>query len=280
MSAWLTGLQRAHGEWVFFVDSDDWVELDAIETLLSYAEKEKVDIVCGNYYLDYGDEQVQDKHSIPAGRYDRKGIEHEILPYLITNRGYLDRGIRICRWAKLISRDCIIANIKYCNTQLTIGEDMNIIVPTIANSESIYIAEGTFIYHYRMNNESMMKKLSPTMWNQVEKLYCTMNSVIRKLNVNILYNQLNIDFCDLTVMVIEKECRQLSLKQCNFVALKKSELYEYIKSNLDIQRYAGAKKNVAIAIMKNSSLAYIHAKFECMFKEVGKIIRLKVKGSE
>ena len=45
MSAWLTGLQRAHGEWVFFVDSDDWVELDAIETLLSYAEKEKVDII-------------------------------------------------------------------------------------------------------------------------------------------------------------------------------------------------------------------------------------------
>lgn len=41
------GLKRAKGEYILFVDSDDYIELDACENLIDLAEKYNVDIVTG-----------------------------------------------------------------------------------------------------------------------------------------------------------------------------------------------------------------------------------------
>ena len=39
------GLEKARGEYISFVDSDDWLDLDALERMYSIAKKEKSDIV-------------------------------------------------------------------------------------------------------------------------------------------------------------------------------------------------------------------------------------------
>lgn len=46
-----TGLDHAAGEWIGFVDSDDWIEPDMYETLLKRAEATGADIVeCGSFW--------------------------------------------------------------------------------------------------------------------------------------------------------------------------------------------------------------------------------------
>lgn len=42
------GLDKARGEWLLFVDSDDWLASDAIQVLLSKQSQDDLDIVCGN----------------------------------------------------------------------------------------------------------------------------------------------------------------------------------------------------------------------------------------
>ncbi len=42
-----TGLDQVHGEWVMFVDSDDWIERDCVEQLLGSAGRETDAIACG-----------------------------------------------------------------------------------------------------------------------------------------------------------------------------------------------------------------------------------------
>src|SRR5574344_122915 len=44
-----TGLDIAKGEYISFVDSDDWVHLQYIEVLLTSALKENADIIIGNH---------------------------------------------------------------------------------------------------------------------------------------------------------------------------------------------------------------------------------------
>ena len=39
------GLELASGKYITFVDSDDWLELDAIENMVSFIEKENADLV-------------------------------------------------------------------------------------------------------------------------------------------------------------------------------------------------------------------------------------------
>ena len=43
-----TGLEHALGEYVWFVDSDDWIEENCLSRLLSIATLESLDILCFN----------------------------------------------------------------------------------------------------------------------------------------------------------------------------------------------------------------------------------------
>lgn len=40
-----TGIEKARGEWLLFVDSDDWIEPDTLEKALAAGEREKADLV-------------------------------------------------------------------------------------------------------------------------------------------------------------------------------------------------------------------------------------------
>lgn len=52
-SARNTGLQRCNGEYVYFLDSDDWISKDAIEVLVNLIEERDVDIVEMGIYWVY-----------------------------------------------------------------------------------------------------------------------------------------------------------------------------------------------------------------------------------
>lgn len=49
------GMKKAHGEWIFFLDSDDWINDKALETLYFFAVEKDCDIVQGNFYYAYND---------------------------------------------------------------------------------------------------------------------------------------------------------------------------------------------------------------------------------
>lgn len=44
------GIDSAYGEWVLWVDADDYVIPEAVETLLERAYKDNVSVCCGTYY--------------------------------------------------------------------------------------------------------------------------------------------------------------------------------------------------------------------------------------
>ena len=51
-----TGLESAKGDFVLFVDSDDWIEKNLCETLLFYMEKKELDVVMCSYIREKGSE--------------------------------------------------------------------------------------------------------------------------------------------------------------------------------------------------------------------------------
>jgi len=49
------GMKIVHGEWIFFLDADDWIDNNALEVLYHFAVDNDCDIVQGNFYYTYND---------------------------------------------------------------------------------------------------------------------------------------------------------------------------------------------------------------------------------
>ncbi len=51
--AGISGMANAKGEYVFFLDQDDWLAPDCLEKMLALAESRNADMVCCDYYTTY-----------------------------------------------------------------------------------------------------------------------------------------------------------------------------------------------------------------------------------
>lgn len=277
MSAWLAGLHVATGEYLFFVDSDDWIELNAIEQMVLLWQKYKADIICCNYFVEYEGNHFPDYHTVPFGFYDKKGIQENIAPNLICDGKYLSRGVRICRWGKLIKRELLSSYVQYCNVNITIGEDKNIMVPTIMNANSIFIMDGGCFYHYRMNHNSIMKKMSPIMWNQIKLQHDTMKTILNDLCFDGLLKQEIMDYCDLSVMIVGKELKTFSRSKNNLISLYKSTDYLEIKNNIILSRYRGIDRKAAQVILSKNKILYSTYKIEALIDTILGRVKVYVK---
>ena len=53
------GIERSHGKYLLFIDSDDYIELNTCEVLYNKVIEEKLDIVVCNFYKDFEDGRIE-----------------------------------------------------------------------------------------------------------------------------------------------------------------------------------------------------------------------------
>lgn len=134
------GLSFAKGEFITFIDSDDYVEDDYIETLLKEVEcinddktTYEIDMVCCNIPKIKGI-----AHSTIKEKYDMAKVFKE--------SGYT--------WGKLIRRDCIKSEF---NREIKYAEDYAFYINLLDNLNIIRFKEY-FGYHYRIRRGSLSVK--------------------------------------------------------------------------------------------------------------------------
>lgn len=67
-SARNAGIERSSGEYVHFLDSDDYLELNAYEILMQHIEAEKCDVAVCEYFVDYPDKSI--RHELDSSLYN------------------------------------------------------------------------------------------------------------------------------------------------------------------------------------------------------------------
>lgn len=94
------GILNAKGEYLYFVDSDDWVSPDAIASLLKVAERDAVDIAIGGvskYFDENGRLEIPDNHGKVMAE-ERVGVNINSAPVLFNS---------VTSWNKLIRSDFV-----------------------------------------------------------------------------------------------------------------------------------------------------------------------------
>ena len=174
-----TGLLASSGDIIAYVDGDDWIEPDMIETLYNIMESQDVDIVMCGRYEDAGDIYRRVYHGIPSGRYDKDSMIKNVYPNMIVNQAFFEWGIFPGVWDKLFKRVSLEKYQMEVDDRLTMGEDAACVYPALLNAQSIYVLHKC-LYHYRQSVNSMVKQ--------------SVDIQIQRQCFNILFNTVNKSF--------------------------------------------------------------------------------------
>ena len=153
------GLAQASGEYVFFLDSDDYLEPDALEHLMNAMETNGCDVVVGNYFYSY-----EDHEDVMKCSYDDNTLldNKSAMEALVTGK------IQNFAWGKLIRADIVKKH------PFPIGklfEDHYWAHFVIADSTSVLILPAPVV-HYRQRSSSISYTMDPKRLDMIDGWIC------------------------------------------------------------------------------------------------------------
>lgn len=169
------GMERASGEYIGFVDADDWLELDMYEQMYLAAKSNNSDVAFCNCI------QNEDGHrftpEMRTGAYNREEIEEIILPKTLA---YIDkngrkRAIRWCNWLRIYKRDFLIKNNIRFDKRFRRSQDLQLTYEATLYAKNYYYLGDKYLYHNRVVGDSLSRGYTKNMWYYykilIERLY-------------------------------------------------------------------------------------------------------------
>lgn len=259
-----TGLACATGEYVCFVDSDDWIELNMIEKLYNSSVINNADFCMCNYIKENGTQseyikaniykevligsEIKDNLLIPLIERDDNEKEHDL------------EGFRT-PWGKFFRRQIIDKyNIKF-REDLIIGEDFIFDLEFLINASKAVINNG-FYYHYLNNVNSATMKYKKDCWKSIYK-----NTIIyleNFLNKNNIYletksrvNKLIIKYFFISLMNEARKDNPNKRIQKIKTIKEMCEDKIVVKSLKNINLSIGGKRNKLVLLLAKYRLLYL-----------------------
>lgn len=141
------GVEAAGGDYVTFVDSDDWIKEYIYERLMGVAEK--ADVVVSGIIIYYDENNmIEETPIVEAGLYDRPAIEQSIIPCMLWSRrkNHWELNPSLC--TKIFKKQLIAKYLgKAAKLGIHYGEDVAVIYPMMLEVDSILVIPECFYFH-------------------------------------------------------------------------------------------------------------------------------------
>lgn len=144
------GIDACTGDYITFVDSDDYIINNCYKKISDILEKEDFDILYFNFYEDIDGKLIKSKYKL-----DNKTINKEEF----MNMFLLDK-VSISSWDKIYKKT-LLNNTKF-NKNFTVGEDALFLINVINDTNKIRIINEYF-YGYVQNEKSIVHSLNEKM---------------------------------------------------------------------------------------------------------------------
>ena len=221
ISARQAGLNAATGEYVCFVDGDDWLDSEMYTKIAHAIEETEADCVITQFYYAYENKNVKSEYKLSKPLYLREEIEKEIFPTILFDGVFYRFGIYPCCWTKVFKREILLKHLPEVDKRIRMGEDIAFTYPCIFECSSIAFIDEP-LYYYRQNPESMTASYDSVLQDIYSLPYETLVRKSRELGGD-LSNQLPYYLLYLTNFVIRNEANKANPKT-------KKESNEVIKS--------------------------------------------------
>lgn len=134
------GTSAANGDFVFYLDSDDFIDENAIEELVKCQKKSNCELVISNYFYTYEDHEDVAKFEFN---------DNEILDRTEAMEALVTGKIQNFAWGKLINRE-IALNCKFPNNKLF--EDVYWTHNVIHKTDKVALLSIPTVHYYQRNS--------------------------------------------------------------------------------------------------------------------------------
>ena len=206
-SAWKAGMELATGEYVGFIDSDDWIDPDMYERMLTLALRENADVTVCGLVFDFEDPKIPKREEISNFQkevYTRAELE-ALFPTLINDGHFFGRTWQPARVTKLFRTELIRKNMGFCDERVAVGEDMQITFPVLLDTKKLCVVQNFYPYHYWINNKSITGKYDSAYINKVKLLAERMTVISQEKGIYDFVPQIRNDFLSMTVLAVKNE---------------------------------------------------------------------------
>lgn len=160
VSARKAGLKAARGNYIGYVDSDDWVDRSMFERLYSKLSKEGADIVVCAHTEEYCGKTEIVRNYIHAGVYRGESLRDDFFPFMLYEASISRWGVSPACWDKLLKKELIYDLQMDVDERIWDGEDHAFIYPAMLNAECICVIDDALYYH-RIRNDSVATGYDP-----------------------------------------------------------------------------------------------------------------------
>lgn len=177
VSARKAGTNEATGDYICYVDGDDWVEENYFTCLSEAVEKYGTDIVIYGYTIA-GVTKTKIQPNISFGVYNHMQIRERIIPIMMSSKPFYTPGVIPSMCTKVFKRKLIQNAQINVPDELTLGDDAAVSYPALLQAQSIAVIDNCG-YMYRTNGDSMTrtydKRLTSNALPLIHYLYEVMN---------------------------------------------------------------------------------------------------------
>nr|WP_288730327.1 glycosyltransferase family 2 protein [uncultured Anaerobutyricum sp.] len=183
-----SGLEIARGEYIYFIDSDDYIAQNAFEIFYKEAKKNDADVCYGGFYLvdEENGKTIPIEHEYKGRDYVGDDIVNIVLYNMLGSDADAksDANIRQSVWQGIYSGDLIRSNkLRFETERKYISEDIVFHLDFLPKAKKAVFVEGCYYYHIADNPTSLTHKYSESRFRRCRDLYIIEADKIQKLNM-------------------------------------------------------------------------------------------------
>lgn len=203
-SARKAGAIAATGDYITFIDGDDWVKEDYFEKVVRDIDKSDVDMYISALICYENDSFTYVYNEMSTGIYDRESIEKVLMPGLLFDKRFKTRiipGIVL----KTIRTDVFRRQMTQIDDFICDNEDTLFSMASLKEANSVQINNEVAGYVYRIIHSSMSTKYKACYWDNIEKYCDNLKRILENNNLSITYKDLCIDAVYMIIRYLENE---------------------------------------------------------------------------
>jgi glycosyltransferase involved in cell wall biosynthesis len=227
------GIDNAKGKYIFFLDSDDEITPDCISKMIEIAEREEVEMVCGNV------KTIQLDTKKESNAFKLQNSKEKIVGNTEIFESFIKGKFPVPSWNKLILLDFLKEKKLYFKEGLFAQDSLQSFETALALNSVYFLKDDTYIYYLHQDSVIHNRKKKHfdnwiTIAAEFEKYYQKEQNPERKKQI---LGYL-IDYKDLTLLMNWKAQKNEELWKYSYNAYKKMASFsfaDYFNSTFSIE---------------------------------------------